>query len=109
MPAAKPISKDMCLAAMNKTKSVKAAARYLNCSYHHLKRYMKLYVDEETNQTLFDKHKNQSGKGIPKFLKSSGKDPALIDIVEGRIDPSSFSPEKIKYRLLAEGFFRRVL
>ena len=53
MPAAKPISKDMCLAAMDKTKSVKAAARYLNCSYHHLKRYMKLYVDEETGKTLF--------------------------------------------------------
>ena len=38
----------MCLAAMAKTRSVKSAARYLNCSYHHLKRYMKLYQDEET-------------------------------------------------------------
>ena len=103
MPAAKPISKDMCLAAMNKTKSVKAAARYLNCSYHHLKRYMKLYVDEESGKTLFEVHKNQSGKGVPKFLKSSGKEPALIDILEGRIDASNFTPEKIKYRLITEG------
>ena len=62
MPAPKPISKDMCLAAMNKTKSVRAAARYLNCSYHHLKRYMKLYKDEESGKTLFEIHKNQSGK-----------------------------------------------
>tara|TARA_R100000900_G_scaffold6378_3_gene6638 strand:- start:394 stop:1038 length:645 start_codon:yes stop_codon:yes gene_type:complete len=104
MPAAKPISKEMCLAAMNKTKSVKAAARYLNCSYHHLKRYMKLYKDEETGQTLFDKHKNQSGKGIPKFLSSKGKEPALLDIIEGRVDASSFSPEKIKYKLISEGY-----
>jgi len=104
MPAAKPISKEMCLAAMNKTKSVKAAARYLNCSYHHLKRYMKLYTDEETGKTLFELHKNQRGKGIPKFLKQSGKEPALIDIIEGRIDASSFSPEKIKYRLITEGY-----
>lgn len=104
MPAAKPISKEMCLAAMNKTKSVKAAARYLNCSYQHLKRYMKLYQDEETGMTLFDKHKNQSGKGIPKFLSSKGKEPALLDIIEGRIDASSFSPEKIKYRLITEGY-----
>lgn len=104
MPAAKPISKEMCLAAMNKTKSVKAAARYLNCSYHHLKRYMQLYKDEETGLTLFDKHKNPHGKGIPKFLSSKGKEPALLDIIEGRIDPSSFSPEKIKYRLIAEGY-----
>ena len=41
MPAPKPISKQMCLAAMNKTKSVKAAARYLNCSYEAL--YETLY------------------------------------------------------------------
>ena len=46
MPKAKPYTKQQVLAAMNKTKSVRAAARYLNCSYHHLKRYMKLYVDE---------------------------------------------------------------
>ncbi len=104
MPAAKPISKEMCLAAMNKTKSVKAAARYLNCSYHHLKRYMKLYTDEETGKTLFEKHKNQQGKGIPKFLRSSGKEPALLDIIEGRIDASSFSPDKLKYRLTSEGY-----
>ncbi len=104
MPAAKPISKDMCLTAMDKTKSVKAAARYLNCSYHHLKRYMKLYVDEETGKTLFDKHKNQQGKGIPKFLRASGKEPALLDIIEGKIDASSFSADKLKYRLTTEGY-----
>ena len=104
MPAAKPISKDMCLAAMSKTKSVRAAARYLNCSYHHLKRYMKLYKDEESGKTLFEIHKNQSGKGVPKFLKSSGKEPALIDIIEGKINPASFSPDKLKYRLTSEGY-----
>ena len=104
MPAAKPISKDMCLTAMDKTKSVKAAARYLNCSYHHLKRYMKLYVDEETGKTLFDKHKNQQGKGIPKFLRAKGKEPALLDIIEGKINPASFSPDKLKYRLTTEGY-----
>ena len=104
MPAPKPISKDMCLAAMNKTKSVRAAARYLNCSYHHLKRYMKLYKDEESGKTLFEIHKNQSGKSVPKFLKSSGKEPALIDIIEGKINPASFSPDKLKYRLTSEGY-----
>jgi hypothetical protein len=64
---------------------------------------MKLYQDEKTGKTLFETHKNQQGKGIPKFLKSSGKDPSLIDIIEGRIDPSSFNPEKIKYKLITEG------
>lgn len=64
---------------------------------------MKLYVDEETGKTLFDKHKNQQGKGIPKFLRASGKEPALIDIIEGKINPASFSPDKLKYRLTTEG------
>ena len=104
MPAPKPISKDMCLAAMDKTKSIMAAARYLNCSYHHLKKYMKLYKDEESGKTLFQVHKNQQGKGIPKFLKASGKEPALMDIIEGKINAASFSPDKLKYRLTTEGY-----
>ena len=65
---------------------------------------MKLYVDEETGKTLFDKHKNQQGKGIPKFLRASGKEPALRDIIEGKINPASFSPDKLKYRLTTEGY-----
>ena len=52
MPKAKPFTKQQVLGAMAKTKSVKAAARYLNCSYHHLKRYMKLYTDVETGKSL---------------------------------------------------------
>jgi hypothetical protein len=39
---------------MDKTKSVKAAARYLNCSYHHLKPLMKSYKHPETGESLFD-------------------------------------------------------
>ena len=103
MPLAKPLNKEMILAAMGKTKSNRAAARYLNVSYVHYKRWAKLY-ESKTHDNLFEEHKNQSGKGIPKFLKSKGKEPALIDIIEGRIDASSFSPEKLKYRLITEGY-----
>ena len=93
----------MILAAMGKTKSNRAAARYINVSYVHYKRWAKLY-ESKTHDNLFEEHKNQSGKGIPKFLRSKGKEPALIDIIEGRIDASSFSPEKLKYRLITEGY-----
>ena len=103
MPLAKPLNKEMILAAMGKTKSNRAAARYLNVSYVHYKRWAKLY-ESKTHDNLFEEHKNQSGKGIPKFLRSKGKEPALIDIIEGRIDASSFSPEKLKYRLITEGY-----
>jgi|TARA_R100001163_G_C5067994_1_gene207641 hypothetical protein len=103
MPKPRPLTKEQILAAMAKTKSNAAAARYLNCSYIHYKKWAKLY-ESDTHDNLFEQHKNQSGVGIPKFLKAGGKEPALIDIIEGRVNASSFSPEKIKYRLIAEGY-----
>ena len=102
MPKAKPLSKEQILAAMSQTKSNRAACRYLNVSYIHYKKWAKLY-ESNTHDNLFEQHKNQCGKGIPKFLRGKGKEPALIDIIEGRVDASSFSPNKIKYRLITEG------
>ena len=108
MPKARPLTKESIISAMDKTKSVRAAARYLNCSYQHIKKWMKLYVDSN-GVSLFDAHKNQSGKGIPKFLPVSNlnkKEPAILDIIEGRIDPSHFNPQKIKYRLITDGYLK---
>jgi hypothetical protein len=105
MPKPKPLTKEMILAAMNKTKSNRAAARDLNVSYQHYKKWAKLYEsDKDGYKTLFDQHLNQAGVGIPKFLNSGGKEPPLLDIIEGRVDASSFSPEKIKYRLVTDGY-----
>ena len=101
----KPLGKEDIIRAMNMTKSNRAAARYLNCSYIHYKGYAKLYKDEN-GVLLFDKHKNQCGKGIPKFLNNSKKEPKLLDILEGRIDISNFKPEKIKNRLVKEGLLK---
>ena len=63
------LSKEQCQAAMAKTKSVRAAARYLNISYGHCIKFFKMYTDKETGKTFLELHKNQAGKGIPKFLK----------------------------------------
>ncbi len=109
MPKARPLGKEMILAAMAKTKSNKAAARYLNCSYIHYKKWARMYETTETEYpNLFEQHKNQCGKGIPKFLSNGNprKDFALLDLIEGRIDPSSFNPAKIKYRLIQEGYLK---
>jgi hypothetical protein len=106
MPRPKPLTKEQILAAMGKTKSNRAASRYLNVSYIHYKGWAKLYHEEEGGISLFEKHKNPSGKGIPKFLGNGKKDPALIDVIEGRIDSSHFSPQKIKYRLIEEGYLK---
>ena len=72
MPKAKPLGKELILAAMAKTKSNMAAARYLNCSYIHYKKWAKLY-ESDTHNSLFEQHKNQCGKGIPKFLRVEEK------------------------------------
>jgi hypothetical protein len=104
MPDPKPLSKEDILRAMNVTQSNRAAARYLHVSYIHYKKWAKNYDATESGyKSLFEQHLNQSGKGIPKFLKGSGKEPALLDIIEGRVDASSFSPDKLKYRLITEG------
>ena len=97
MPKAKPLSKEQIVAAQAKTKSNMSAARYLHVSYQHYKKWAKLYK-------LFDSHKNQSGKGIPKFLRGPKKMPHMLEIIEGRIAASSFDPNKLKYALIEQGY-----
>lgn len=100
------LTKEQIVAAQSKTRSNKAAARYLSVSYPTYREWAKLYTDPKTGKNLFESHKNQSGKGVPKFLRAKGKDPALLDIIEGRVNPASFSPKKLKTRLIAEGFLK---
>jgi hypothetical protein len=103
--AAKIYSKEDLLRAMKVTKSIRAAARYLNCSYQHIKPYFKSYrIDDSdiNSPTLFDTHKNQVGKGIPKYLKQYGKDPDLQKILTGELYTESFSIDKFKRRLIQE-------
>ena len=79
MPKAKPLSKAQILAAMAKTKSNMASARYLHVSYQHYKKWAKNYdATEPGYDNLFDQHKNQCGKGIPKFLRGPKKMPAMV-------------------------------
>lgn len=109
MPAPKIFTKEDILRAMRFTKSNKAAARYLGCSYQHYKPYAKLFrVDESdlNSPTLFDIHKNQSGKGIPKYLPNKRKEPNVKRIFEEGTGYESFTPTKIKERGIAEGFLK---
>ena len=103
MPAKKHLSKEQIVAAQDKTMSNRAASRYLGVSYNFYKSFAELYKNDD-GVTLFEAHKNQAGKGIPKFLTNGKKDPALLDIIEGRVDPSHFNADKIKYRLITEGY-----
>lgn len=107
MPAAKPLSKEDILRAIRHTKSNRAAARYLGVSYQHYKPFAKLFKVDDTDPaspTLFDSHKNQSGKGIPKFLPNRRKEPNVKHIIETGTGWESFTPEKIKFRIIHEGY-----
>ena len=109
MPLAKVFSREDILRAMRFTKSNRAAARYLGCSYQHYRVFAKLYrVDEgdHNSPTLFDAHKNQSGKGIPKFLPDRKRLPNVKLIFETGTGWESFTPEKIKSRGITEGYLR---
>ena len=97
----KILSKDDLLRAMKMTRSNRAAARYLHVSYNHYKKYAKVYKNED-GITLLEAHKNQAGKGIPKFLSGKGKEPPIMDLIEGRVPVEHFDPKKIKQRLIFE-------
>jgi len=99
---AKIITKEQILSAMKMTKSNMACARYLGISYMHYSRYAKSYIDEETGKTLFELHKNQSGKGIRKHL--GGKDPDLKALMEGELYIKSYNLNRYKDRLIQESY-----
>ena len=98
----KILSKEDILRAQKMTRSNMAAARYLHVSYDHYKKYAKMYKDEN-GVTLLEVHKNQEGRGIPKYLTNGGKEPPLIDLIEGRLPVEHFDAKKIKQRLIFEG------
>jgi len=97
----KILSKEDVLRAQKMTRSNKAASRYLHVSYPHFKKYALLYKDE-SGKSLLEVHKNQAGKGIPKHLTNSGKEPPLMDLIEGRVPIDHFNPQKVKLRIIQE-------
>jgi len=99
---AKILKKEDLQRAIKMTRSNRAAARYLHVSFTHYKKYAKTYTDEDSGSSLYELHKNQAGKGIPKFLSNGGKEPPIMDLIEGRIPVEHFDPKKIKQRIIFE-------
>lgn len=107
MPRApKPLTREDIERAMRVTLSNRAAARYLHVSYPHYRKYANLYKDE-SGITFYEKHKNQSGKKIPKFATSisnrTKKEPPIADILEGRVSAAHYNPQQLKYKLITMG------
>lgn len=116
----KDLTKEMILLAMKNTRSNRAAARYLNVSYIHFKKWAKNYDSDELRdlndisqgfKSLFEKHKNSGGVGIPKFMggKAGNADKfPILDIIEGRVSSDHFSPDAIKDAMIREGILREI-
>lgn len=57
--------------AMANTRSNQEAAKWLGIEIRTWKKYAKMYFDEASGKSLFELHKNISGRGIPKTLANS--------------------------------------
>jgi hypothetical protein len=90
--------------AMENTKSNSEAARFMKVSFTTYKKYAKMYTDSESGKTLWELHKNQAGKGIPKDVVKANAGPYSIDkILQG--EHPKYPVWKIRNRLLALGIF----
>lgn len=121
MRAPKILSREDIQRAQKVTLSNRAAARYLHVSLPTYGKYAKLYK-EENGKSMWDNHRNQGGKGIPKYAASWDKDyntyvvprdpkkkrkkrePPIVDIMEGRVSAAHFNPQQLKYKLITLGF-----
>jgi hypothetical protein len=109
MPKRKDLIKEQILLAMRHTKSNRAAARYLNCSYIHYKMWAKRYHEFEGGRTLFEVHLNQKGLGIPKFLTGNNSYKSkwnVLDVIEGRISSTHFKLADIKQKMIDDGYLK---
>jgi hypothetical protein len=108
MPKAKHLLKEQILMAMKNTKSNRAAARFLNCSYTHYKMWAKRYNEFDGGRTLFDVHYNQKGVGIAKWGNVRKKKSiwSVLDVVEGRVSHTHFKPQEIKKRMIEESILK---
>lgn len=109
MSKRKDLTKEQVLLAMKHTKSNKAAAKWMRVSYMHWKMWAKRYHEFEGGRTLYEVHKNQAGKGIPKhnagyaFEKNTW---SVEDILEGKYSAKHFKIEEVKTKLIEQGYIK---
>lgn len=91
--------------AMRDTMSNKAAAKALGVSFKTYKKYAQMYRNQE-GKTLYELHKNQSAKGIPKFGKRRHDKASIIDIMEGRVPKTFVSVKILKHQIIQHGILK---
>jgi len=84
--------------AMRNLQSNAGAARFLGCDIKTYRKYAKMYIDDETGDTLWNVHLNQSGKGLAKRASKPMAD--IFDILAGK--HPNYDKKKLERRLLDE-------
>jgi hypothetical protein len=92
--------------AMENSTSNITAAQFLNVDYKTYKKYACMYVDKESNQSLFELHKPKILTGIPK-RRYSYRETLIKYTITGilRGDFPHLEPRYVKNRLLNSGHF----
>ncbi len=70
--------------AMKNSQSNKGAARFLSITGITYKKYAKQYIDSESGKSLYELHKNITGKGISRNGGNSNRGKSLEDILDGK-------------------------
>ena len=94
----KILTKKMIESSQENTKSAMEAARWLSVSYNTYKKWAQYYG-------IFEKHLNQSGKGVRKGW-ASYKVPVDEILTGKRLPPERHTHSVLKNRLIDEGYFQ---
>lgn len=92
--------------AMKHTQSNFQAARYLNVTIETYRKYARLYMDQESGKTLYELHKNNSGKGIKRVRWKHDISIEKINEIMASESYRAINQQKLKNRLIYEGILR---
>ena len=92
--------------AMKHTQSNFQAARYLNVTIETYRKYARLYIDRDTGKTLYELHKNNSGKGIKRVRWNHEISVEKINQIMTSDSYRAINQQKLKGRLIYEGILR---
>lgn len=92
--------------AMKHTQSNFQAARYLNITIETYRKYAKMYIDQETGKSLYELHKNSTGKGIKKLKWHKEISVDRINEIVTSDSYRAVNQQKLKDRLIYEGILR---
>jgi hypothetical protein len=92
--------------AMKHTQSNFQAARYLNVTIETYRKYARLYIDQSSGKTLYDLHKNNSGKGIKRVRWNHEISVEKINQIMSSESYRAINQQKLKGRLIYEGILR---